>query len=564
VKGTQYSLQTLTSHTPKQVTIMIFVVYCFYILVAIVPVRSLKFRVTASLSGESGYKRNDVIDWPDEDFHAFVQNSVPLPEKTEKEAFYTTFPTTDAFVVRNVKSIDYFDPEDECYDPFAKFLVENSKNNSREYLQNVLRYYHIHTQSFEASEGCLPFVGKRNKVDHGYWNAMSANMTTLTPAHSDRSSNFVFCTAGTKYVFLWSPDDHQNLYMDKFFHSPASGSERTIRFRLEYVDLHQFPKFAKATRYVVKLGPNDVLHMPLKWIHHVFTEPGSFCLNMWFQEDVFNTTYEPVKSEDVSMVMQLSIAEQKNEKDTTFDRWHWTEDTIGLRLALANNNMVKIENAFKNPERFNLHGNGIPWKREVGTNENGFEWYNRDICEDCSKAFAKEMTELYGFFSSLLQLPQGTINARGTRYRKGQYLESHNDATMERVLSIVYHVTPPDKWNSTCGGELEWHGGSMYQTEPPSYNTLYLFLPRDRFSSHRIKPVHCGERYAYAGWLLSNETTPNYLSLLHSHEFKLKTPPGQVWTVEDKGTPVQNTAQSEVAYDGSEEEELEEEFVAEL
>ena len=534
---------------------------------------SFQFRVSNSLAGESGYKQNEIIDWTDEGFETFVKNSLPVPEKTEKEAFYTTFPTDYAFVVRNVQSVDYFNLEDECYDPFGKFLFDYSKTKGqRRYLQNLFDYYHIHSSSEGSrvsSEACLPFVGKRNDVDRGYWNALSANMTTLTPAHSDRSSNFIWCASGTKYVFLWSSEDYQNLYMDDFFHSTNSGSERTIRFRLENVDLLQFPKYAKATRYVVKLGPNDVLHMPLKWIHHVFTEPGSFCLNMWFQEKTFDDSFKPVKNEDVTMHMALSNSEQHGDDMVAkSQRWHWTNDAVGLRLALANNNLVKIKNAFRNPERFHLHDKEEEmWEEEVGTRHDGIEWYKRDICKSCSKAFRKEIRDLFPFFTQLLQVPIGKMSGRGTRYRNGHYLESHTDATMDRVLSIVYHITPPEKWNRTCGGELEWHGSSMYQEAQPSYNTLYLFLPRAEFSSHRIKPTRCGERFSYAGWLLSNETTPNYLSLLHSHEFKLRNPAGNIWEVEDEGnTPAEEPPKVlEENYEGSKEERQEiEEMMTDL
>lgn len=543
---------------------------CVFFLLGFTVTESFQFQVTSSLVGESGYKQKEILDWADEDFNAFLQSSEPVQEKTEKQAIYTDFPTDYAFVVRNVESVNYLNEDSECFDPFAKFLFDKSKlYTKRKYLQNVLEYYHIHTDDSlsesSGSEACLPFLGKRNEVTRGYWNALGANMTTLTPAHSDRSSNFIWCASGTKYVFLWSPEDYQNLYMDEFFYSETAGSERTIRFRLENVDLKQFPKYAQAKRYVVKLGPNDVLHMPLKWIHHVFTEPGSFCMNMWFQENIFNTSYTPVESKDVTLTMGIALPKQTDEEKEKkiLKRWHWANDPIGLRLALGNNNIVKIKNAFKNPERFHLHDVNAKWENEKGTKEKGTEWYDRDICKTCSDAFVKEIQEVLFFFKSLLQNPVEKVAFRGTRYSRGQYLESHTDATQDRVLSVAYHITPPEKWNNTCGGELEWHGGSMYQEIEPSYNTLYLFMPRVGYSSHRIKPMHCGERYSYAGWLYSNESTPHYLSLLHAHEFKLRNPPGNVWEVEDESTSTEEQTVEEV-YEGDEQEEIEEEFLNEL
>jgi Rps23 Pro-64 3,4-dihydroxylase Tpa1-like proline 4-hydroxylase len=117
---------------------------------------------------------------------------------------------------------------------------------------------------------------------------------------------------------------------------------------------------------------------------------------------------------------------------------------------------------------------------------------------------------------------------RGTKYKEGQYLENHNDNMGNRVLSIVYHMT--DNWNSSCGGEFVWNGGIGTLEVAPSYNTLYLFVPRDS-SDHRIKDVLCGERLGYSGWLTTDDPAYDFLTMVNMPLWQQRFTRGSMWDV---------------------------------
>ena len=90
----------------------------------------------------------------------------------------------------------------------------------------------------------------------------------------------------------------------------------------------------------------------------------------------------------------------------------------------------------------------------------------------------------------------------GTRY-KGNYLDSHDDNTEDRVLTVVYHNTKD--WDPKCRGEFVWQGGNGGRRELPSYNTLYLFIPRTRLFRTLYRQSARGERFAISGWLYADE-----------------------------------------------------------
>jgi len=528
---------------------------------------SFKIKTSVNIfeTGKESYRPGEVFDFEEEAFQTFIKESVPLKELSEKEAEAVKFPTDEAFVTRNAYNFNLFDKSSECYNHVGDFLYNGSDFDNA--LQNPHNIYHWYEDSNDEGvvSGCLPFIGKRNDVHYAYWNALKSNYTILTPAHSDRSSNFMWCKAGIKHVFLWAPKDHGNLYIEKW-DEPLSGLYRRPPFRLEDVDLGKYPKYKDATRYHVKLGPHDVLHMPYTWIHHVITPPGSFCTNMWYNDKIINKPYEKV--DESSLTATFSYFPSRSVNDRTepnkVEKLWWEEDIIAMRIALANNQVVKIPNAFPNPERFSLEEQ--EWTTKKGFDQDQHEWFERQVCENCTGAFFQEIKKRQKLFQNILMNPVRIENFSGTRYTEGNYLDSHDDDTEDRVLTIVYHNTKD--WDPKCRGEFVWQGGNGGQRELPSYNTLYLFLPRTKLSEHSIDKVRCGERFAISGWLYADDVSSEYLTMLHNFRWQLENRPGDIWDISSgtDGPKSIPTTLEEVRgwYEGYEEEELEQEFLDEL
>lgn len=479
-------------------------------------------------STTGGYNPGEIIDIDEVWFKNFYESSIPVTEISLEDAKKMHFPAETAFVVKNSSVWNPLDEESECYDGWLDMLIRIGKKKR---VQNALhKSYHSYWNFKDKSnreigtDSCVPFLGKKNDVHLGYWNSL--NGTYLTPMHADNSANMMWCKQGVKYVFLWHPDDHENLYMQNW-NMNGSGSSRRSDYKDTNVDPKRFPNYWRARRYVVKMEANDILHMPYRWIHHVYTMPGSLCVNYWHLPKVYNEQYK-TNVDEYTVAAYFTLPKVLNQNSVgQSDELSWMEEIVAMRMALANGQLVKIPNAFPNHEDFRLTGHK-EWENDQ-KEINGYEWYDRTVCVECGKRFEKEISKYMTFWQNLLGTRlKPPSQFRGTKYKEGQYLENHNDNMGNRVLSIVYHMT--DNWNSSCGGEFVWNGGIGTLEVAPSYNTLYLFVPRDS-SDHRIKDVLCGERLGYSGWLTTDDPAYDFLTMVNMPLWQQRFTRGSMWDV---------------------------------
>lgn len=491
---------------------------------------SFKVQVATNIKGSStgGYNPGEILDIDEDWFKTFYESSIPITQISMEDANKMHFPAKTAFHVKNSSEWNPLDEDSECYDGWLDMLTRMGKKNR---VQNAMHdTYHSYWDFKDrerreiGTDSCVPFLGKKNDIHLGYWNSL--NSTRLTPMHADNSANMMWCQKGVKYVFLWHPDDHDNLYI-KNWNLNSSGSSRLSDYKDTNVDPKRFPNYWRAKRYVAKMEANDILHIPYKWIHHVYTMPDSLCINYWHLPKIYSETYEKTNHTYLA-TLDFSLPNiVNNQSDAQSNTLPWMKNLVAMRMALANGQLIKIPNVFPNHKELKLtrHDN---WENDKKIRD-GVEWYDRDICNECGKRFENEISKYSTFWKKLLGtnlLPP--TGFRGTKYKEGQYLELHNDDSGGRVLSIVYHTT--ENWDASCGGEFVWNGGIGSQEITPSYNTLYLFMPRDS-SDHRIKDVYCGERYAYSGWLRTDDPDYDFLSMVNMPLWQQRYTRGLMWDV---------------------------------
>ena len=99
----------------------------------------------------------------------------------------------------------------------------------------------------------------------------------VTHGHFDQDYNLFVQLRGEKRFTLWSPSQHQLLYMYPRVHPLWHKS----RVNLRTPDLTRFPDFAKSRALQVVLEPGDVLYVPPYTWHYVETFSPSVSLSTW-------------------------------------------------------------------------------------------------------------------------------------------------------------------------------------------------------------------------------------------------------------------------------------------
>ena len=99
----------------------------------------------------------------------------------------------------------------------------------------------------------------------------------VSPLHHDQWDNVLCQVKGTRLFTLFDP-----LQVDRLY--PKPGVDRHFsQLDPENVNLTQFPKFAKARKYTVKVSPGEMLIVPAFWWHQVRHAPEvNVAVNFWF------------------------------------------------------------------------------------------------------------------------------------------------------------------------------------------------------------------------------------------------------------------------------------------
>ena len=117
----------------------------------------------------------------------------------------------------------------------------------------------------------------------------SAGMITHT--HFDQDYNFFVQLMGKKQFTLWSPLQHELMYVYPRVHPMWHKS----RVNYRAVDLERFPAFALAKGKQIELGPGDMLFVPPYTWHYVETLTPSVSLSTWSHDyelyDHMNSIY---------------------------------------------------------------------------------------------------------------------------------------------------------------------------------------------------------------------------------------------------------------------------------
>ena len=100
--------------------------------------------------------------------------------------------------------------------------------------------------------------------------------------HYDTQENYHWCLYGTKYFLLFSPDDHKHLYLNEA--SECEGSTTTPNYILEKkFDYEKYPLLKNIKPYFAAVRKNELLYIPDRWVHHVYTFNNTYCKNFWVQ-----------------------------------------------------------------------------------------------------------------------------------------------------------------------------------------------------------------------------------------------------------------------------------------
>lgn len=494
---------------------------------------AIEFTAGTGLPNNRGYYSLEKVEIDMSIMDKLVEDSIPVTEASESSYDLNS---TVPFVIRNSTLHNPLNSSSRCFDDYLYATIKMNKLTKKKkvnYHQSFFNAgYHSHQMDMPAT--CAPLVGPVSNGRVGYWNNDKLNW--VIPTHHDTARATVWCLKGKKIFFLWSPDDKDNLYMKR---PTMSGGISTIpEYKLHDVDLDKYPNVRKAKRHVVILGAGDILYLPFDWLHHVYTFKNTMCTTHWLDKthDTQIHTDTPVKPYTIAVTHHPGEVDRDNlpPNSKSTDTLWWFQYKMGIRLALANGQVVRIPNAFPDPERFDLDGLQ-DWKFNTGKENSPDARYERYKCKTCASVFENEIKKYKPFLKNLLMTDFHMDNGfSGTKYVENMYLDPHNDHLPHRILSFVYHNTK--NWDSECGGEFTWYGGIGEQNFVPSYNTLYLFIPR-RTSFHSIKKITCGTRYSYSGWLQSKIPSDEFLLLTHSFRWANENKPGGIYNIgENDGT----------------------------
>lgn len=101
---------------------------------------------------------------------------------------------------------------------------------------------------------------------------------TVSPLHHDPKKNLLAQVVGEKQIFLFSPQESENLYPHR--HELLNN---TARVDPRQPDLEKHPKYKEAKGFFCVLKPGQMLYIPPKWWHFVESLSVSFSVSFWWE-----------------------------------------------------------------------------------------------------------------------------------------------------------------------------------------------------------------------------------------------------------------------------------------
>lgn len=101
---------------------------------------------------------------------------------------------------------------------------------------------------------------------------------TVSPLHHDPKKNLLAQVVGEKLIFLFSPQESENLYPHR--HELLGN---TARVDPRQPDLEKYPKYREVNGYYCVLKAGQMLYIPPKWWHFVESLSVSFSVSFWWE-----------------------------------------------------------------------------------------------------------------------------------------------------------------------------------------------------------------------------------------------------------------------------------------
>jgi Rps23 Pro-64 3,4-dihydroxylase Tpa1-like proline 4-hydroxylase len=195
------------------------------------------------------------------------------------------------------------------------------------------------------------------------------------------------------------------------------------------------------------------------------------------------------------------------------------EDPKSLRYAkqaLRSGRLVVVQNAFAPSYAEEIHAELVascawhPFEDVRKSRDFHFRHHNiygemgafPPVLAECRRLFdSARMKGLMGDLTGANTNGEATLAA--SHYMPGDYSLPHNDATGNRTVAYVWHLTK--EWERSWGGHFYWCRTGSYFA--PSFNTLLIFKVH-KHSDHFVCPVSpyaTGKRLTVNGWWTHDE-----------------------------------------------------------
>ncbi|KAF7994376.1 hypothetical protein HCN44_003848 [Aphidius gifuensis] len=167
----------------------------------------------------------------------------------------------------------------QCLVTFADFIKSHMSKDSKTigYLAQHQLFEQIPElkEDFSVPDYCT-FFDEPGEIKMPDINAWFGPKGTISPNHFDPKNNLLCQVLGTKQIFLYPPEDAENLYP---FEGMISNTGQADPLNPDY---EKFPNFKKASGTMCYLGPGEMLFIPPGWWHHIVSLSPSFSISFWW------------------------------------------------------------------------------------------------------------------------------------------------------------------------------------------------------------------------------------------------------------------------------------------